>query len=59
MKWFHNPNIYIYIYINLTSRLGHFGEGAIQAARRRIDLMDQEQKRGRGLLHGICERIVT
>ena len=28
----------------LTSRLGHLGEGARQAARRRVDLMDQEQR---------------
>ena len=28
----------------LTSRLGHLGEGARQAARRRVDLMDQEER---------------
>ena len=28
----------------LTSRLGHFNEGARQAARRRIDLMDQKER---------------
>ena len=39
----------------LTSRLGHLGEGARQAARRRIDLVDQEE-RARGLLHGLCKR---
>ena len=28
----------------LTARLGHLGEGARQAARRRVDLMDQEER---------------
>ena len=32
----------------LTARLGHLSDGARQAARRRVDLMDQEERARRG-----------
>ena len=32
----------------LTARLGHLSEGARQVARRRVDLMDQEERARRG-----------